>query len=95
MAVGDALAGTLGRWEDADVTEGELGDQALPWSRKAKVTRWDYGIGFALIPVTSFALSPWLGASWRDTWIEAGCWLLVLVPLIEVRRRLSRDDWES
>jgi len=79
-----------------DVTERELGDQRLPWWRRAKVTRWDYGIGFALIPVTSFALLPWLNTSrWPDAWIVAVCWFLVLLPLIEARRRLSRTDRES
>jgi uncharacterized membrane protein len=69
----------------------------LPWWRQAKVTRWDQAIGLALMVVTIFVLQPaTLGTdlSWSDNWIAAGCWFLVVLVLIEIRRRLSRADRE-
>jgi hypothetical protein len=37
----------------------------------------------------------WLGNGWRDSWIAAGCWGVLLVVFIEVRSRLIRGDRES
>jgi hypothetical protein len=37
----------------------------------------------------------WFGNSWRDSWLAAGCWFVVVVVLIEVRSRLIRDDREA
>ena len=70
----------------------------LPWWRQAKVTRWDQAVGLALMVLTILVLQPaTLGAdnSWRDNWIAAGCWFLVVVVLIEVRHRLSRANRDS
>jgi hypothetical protein len=47
----------------------------LPWWRQPKVTRWDQGIGLALIVPTMAVLQPaFLGNGWVDSWIAAGSW---------------------
>jgi len=69
--------------------------ERLPWWRQAKVTRWDRGVGLALLVLTIAVEPTWLGTSWWNNWIAAGCWFLVVAVLIAVRRRLSRADRES
>jgi hypothetical protein len=69
--------------------------ERLPWWRQAKITRWDYGIGLGLLLLAMALQTIWFGNSWRDSWLAAGCWFVVVVVLIEVRSRLIRDDREA
>jgi len=60
------------------------------------VTWWDRALGAALALLIGLVLQlAWLGESWSDAWIAAGCWFVVALVGIEVRRRLSRADRES
>jgi hypothetical protein len=73
---------------EGNLTNGER----LPWWRQAKVTRWDYGIGLALVLLVMTAQTIWFGTGWPDSWIAAGCWFVVVVVLIGVRSRLIRES---
>jgi hypothetical protein len=65
------------------------------WWREAKVNRWDGAVAIALAVVVGLVLQPaLLGNGWGDDWIAAVSWFVILVPLIEVRRRLSRRSRE-